>query len=151
MNRSFKNYSKWMLRVNEANKRVNKIKWSSSLCDWKMNQIDNEKKKKKNTGMQLWIMKTEWAMMKDEWQMMKDEWQMMKDEWQMMNDEWQKTNDEWKTFSLLLILSISLSHLLTNLLCHSLYSYSHYHSITQVSYIESLNQSINNSVTHTTN
>ncbi len=42
--------------------------------------------KKKNTGMHLWIMKTEWAMLKDEWQMMKDEWQMINDERQMIND-----------------------------------------------------------------
>ncbi len=35
--RSFMNYSKWMLQVNEAIERVDKIKWSSSPREWKMN------------------------------------------------------------------------------------------------------------------
>ncbi len=74
--------------------------------DWQWKQ-----EKKKNIGMQLWIMKAEWAMMKDDWQMMKDEWEMM--------NEGEIMNNEWQTFSLLLILSISLSHSLTNLLCHT--------------------------------
>ncbi len=65
---------------------VNEIKWSTLPCEWKMNHIDDENKKKRKTGMHLWIMKAEWAMMKDEWQMMKDEWQMMNDERQMMSD-----------------------------------------------------------------
>ncbi len=37
--------------------------------DWRRKQ----EKEKKNTGMHLGIMKTEWWMMKDKWQMMKDD------------------------------------------------------------------------------
>ncbi len=35
MGRSFVNYFKWMLRVNEANQRFNKMKWSSSRSEQK--------------------------------------------------------------------------------------------------------------------
>ncbi len=100
--------------------------------DWQWKQ-----EKKKKTGMQLWIMKAEWAMMKDEWQMMKNEWQKTNDERRKMNDEGWMTN----SLSLLLILSISLSHSPTNSLC--LLTESLYQSFTQ-----SLNQSF---ITHSLN
>ncbi len=132
MNCSFMNYSKWMLWVNEANERVNKIKWSSSLCDWKMNQIDNENKRKRKT---LECNCEQWKL--------NEQWWKMNDKWWRMNNKWWRTNDEWQTFSLLLIPSISLSHLLTNLLCHTLFV-NFTHTITQSleSITESLNQSI---------
>ncbi len=92
------NYSKWIIQVNEANEGINKIKWSSSPREWKMNQIDNENrnnKKKQNRN------------------------EFVNNESWVGNDEGWIINDERQTLSLLFILSISPSHSLINSLCHT--------------------------------
>ncbi len=66
---SFVNYFKWILRVIEANKGFNKMKWSIHQVNERMNGSDwqwkQEKIKTKNTGMHSQMIKDEWRMMND--------------------------------------------------------------------------------------
>ncbi len=61
----------WMLRVNEANKGFNKMKWSSSPSEWKNEWIrltmKTRKNEKEKQGMHSQTIKDEWQMMNNEY------------------------------------------------------------------------------------